>query len=45
MTKIKIIETDDIVEALLDETHETAWYFDASTNDFQTILKIGRAHV
>ena len=38
MTKIKIIETDDIVEALLDETHETACYFDAGTNDFQTIL-------
>ena len=38
MTKIKILETDDIVEALLDETHETACYFDAATNDFQTIL-------
>ena len=37
MTKIKILETDDIVEALLDETHETACYFDAETNDFQTI--------
>jgi hypothetical protein len=37
MTQIRIIETDDIVQALLDETHETACYFDQGTNDFQTL--------
>jgi uncharacterized tellurite resistance protein B-like protein len=37
MTRIRIIETEVELEALLDETHETACYFDAETNDFQTI--------
>jgi hypothetical protein len=37
MTRIRINETEVELEALLDETHETACYFDAETNDFQTI--------
>ena len=37
MTQIRIIETDAIVEALLDETHETACYLNPESDDFETL--------
>lgn len=37
--KIKLLENDQIVDALLDETHETACYFNPETDDFNTITR------
>lgn len=37
--KIRLIENEQVVDALLDETHETACYFNPETNDFNTITR------
>lgn len=37
--RIRIVETDEVVDALLDETHETACYLNPETDDFNTITK------
>ncbi len=37
--KIKLIDTNEIVEALLDETHETACYLNEDNDDFVTITR------
>ena len=37
--KIRLLETGFLVDALLDETHETACYFNAETDDFNTITR------
>lgn len=37
--RIKLLENDQVVDALLDETHETACYLNPETDDFNTITK------
>lgn len=37
--KIRLLETAQVVDALLDETHETACYFNPETDDFNTITR------
>lgn len=37
--RIRLIENDQVVDALLDETHETACYLNPETDDFNTITK------
>jgi len=37
--RIRLVENDQVVDALLDETHETACYLNPETDDFNTITK------